>query len=192
MSDNLPKKRELPKISDLYSDKEMVIKETELAILLNAKPWDGWIREHPKLKIKNDKGEDIPLRYIPISIIEYLLTRIFGSWKVEIKNTSLLANSVKCEVRLWYKNPLTNEWDWTDGVGASPLQTDSGKGAVDFNFLKSGAVMMAAPSAESYAIKDAAEKLGAIFGKDLNRKDIGDYENLLKVNEDRYSKLDEQ
>jgi hypothetical protein len=31
---------------------------------------------------------------------------------------------------------------------------------------------MALPSAKSYAIKDAAEHFGAIFGRDLNRKDI--------------------
>ena len=189
--ETLPEKRQLPKISDLYSDKEMVIKETDLAILLNAEPWEGWVREHPTLNTKDASGKYVPLKYIPIPIVEYLLTRIFGQWKVEIKNTSLLANSVKCEVRLWYKNPLTNDWDWQDGVGASPLQTDSGKGAVDFNFLKSGAVMMAAPAAESYAIKDAAEKLGKIFGKDLNRRDAINYESLVKVNDDRYSKLDE-
>ena len=40
--------------------------------------------------------------------------------------------------------------------------------------------MKAAPAAESYAIKDAAEKLGKIFGKDLNRKDVIGYESLLK------------
>jgi hypothetical protein len=31
--------------------------------------------------------------------------------------------------------------------------------------------MMALPIAESYAIKDASEKIGKLFGRDLNRKD---------------------
>ncbi len=31
--------------------------------------------------------------------------------------------------------------------------------------------MMALPSAKSYAIKDAADHLGSLFGRDLNRKD---------------------
>jgi len=31
--------------------------------------------------------------------------------------------------------------------------------------------MMALPSAESFAIKDAAQKLGKLFGKDLNRRE---------------------
>lgn len=37
---------------------------------------------------------------------------------------------------------------------------------------------MALPGAESYAIKDAAEKIGRVFGKDLNRKELMAYENL--------------
>ena len=49
--------------------------------------------------------------------------------------------------------------------------------------------MMAAPSAESFAIKDAAEKLGKIFGKDLNRKDAMAYDSLIKINEDRFNNI---
>jgi hypothetical protein len=58
------------------------------------------------------------------------------------------------------------------------LQTDKGAGATDFNALKAGAVMMAAPAAETFAIKDAADKLGKLFGKDLNRKVDIIYDNL--------------
>jgi hypothetical protein len=39
--------------------------------------------------------------------------------------------------------------------------------------------MKAAPAAESYAVKDAAEKIGKIFGKDLNRKDEIIYDSLI-------------
>ena len=65
-----------------------------------------------------------------------------------------------------------------DGVGAAPLQTDKGAGAVDFNAIKSDAVMKAAPAAESYAVKDAAEKIGKLFGKDMNRADQILYDEL--------------
>jgi hypothetical protein len=37
---------------------------------------------------------------------------------------------------------------------------------------------MSAPASESYAIKDAAEKIGAIFGKNLNRADRMSYDIL--------------
>ena len=38
--------------------------------------------------------------------------------------------------------------------------------------------MKSVPAAESYAVKDAAEKLGKLFGKDLNRKDAFGYTAL--------------
>lgn len=38
---------------------------------------------------------------------------------------------------------------------------------------------MAVPAAKSYAIKDAAEMFGKIFGKDLNRKDEISYMEML-------------
>jgi len=176
--ENKPVKLKVPTITELYKDKEMVIKHTDLAILLNSEPKKEWIATHPNIKA----------RYIPIGIVEYLLTRIFARWRVEVKDTKIVANSIMVTVRLHYLNPVSGDWDWQDGIGASPLQTDSGAGAIEFNKLKNAAVMMAAPAAESYAIKDAAEKLGKLFGKDLNRKDAMGYDSLNKVNEAREGK----
>lgn len=170
----------IPTITELYSDKEEVIRLTELAILLNSEPKPEWVKGHPNI------GN---ARYIPIGIVEYLLTRIFGKWRVEIKESKTIANSVVVTVRLHFVDPLTGKWDWQDGIGAAPMQTDKGAGAVDFNAIKSAAVMMAAPAAESYAIKDAAEKLGKLFGKDLNRKDVMGYDSLAKENEARMGKV---
>lgn len=181
--DNLPVKRIIPKISELYSDKEMVIKDTELAIVLNSEPLKDWVKEHPINK---------KLKYIPIEIIEYLLTRIFGRWKVEIKESKVLANSVVVTIRLHYIDPISNDWEWQDGIGAMAIQTKAGTGAMDAESTLKDAVMKAAPAAESYAIKDAAEKLGKLFGKDLNRKDAIGYESLLDVNKARYENLESE
>jgi len=41
--------------------------------------------------------------------------------------------------------------------------------------------MKALPAAESYAIKDAAEKLGQIFGSNLNRKDTVQTDTIDKI-----------
>jgi len=164
-------KYQLPAIKDLINSDLIQLEEVnQLNILLNQQPPKEWLKEHPMVK---------GLYYIPIDRIEYLLTRLFFKWKVEIKNTQLIGNSVCCEIRLHYFNPVTNEWEWQDGVGASPLQTDKGAGATEFNKLKSNAVMMAAPAAKSYAVKDAAEQLGNIFGKSLNRADKAAYESLI-------------
>lgn len=156
----------LPKLAELFG--ELPVKENELQVLLNQNPKPEWVLVHPILKIK----------YMSIERVEYLLSAIFVLWHVEIKSCQLIGNSVVVIVRLYYRNPIDGTMLWQDGIGASPLQTDKGSGAIDFNNLKSGAVMMAAPAAESFAIKDAAEKIGKLFGKDLNRKEEISYNSL--------------
>jgi hypothetical protein len=91
----------------------------------------------------------------------------------------VIANSVVATVRLWYMDPVTGDWDWQEGVGASPIQTEKGAAATDFSKVNTSAVQMAAPAAETYAIKDAAEKLGKLFGKDINRQGQMNYSDAL-------------
>lgn len=101
-----------------------------------------------------------------------MLTRIFQEWYPEVIRFEQLFQSVAVHVRLHYKNPLTGEWAYKDGVGACPVQTNAGTSAADLSAIKNNAIQLALPAAKSYAIKDAAECFGALFGKDLNRKDI--------------------
>lgn len=165
MSNQLIGKPKLPDINDLYGDLEQTAKKNDLNLLLNQPPHASWVQKN---KYANNSN------YIPIEKVEYLLTSIYQSWKVEIKETSVIANSVVVTVRLHVQNPINGEWDWQDGIGAAPIQTQSGAAATDFTKVTTNAVQMAAPAAESYAVKDAAEKLGKIFGKDINRKDVID------------------
>jgi len=168
-----------PTLDELIGDeKAELAKLNDFAVLLNNPPAKEWVKFHPMIKTKNEQGQSVPLAYMPIEKVEYLLTRLFVKWNVEIKAVQLLANSVCVTVRLHYQNPVTGEMCYSDGVGASPLQTKAGAGAIEFNALQSSAVQMAAPAAESYAVKDAAEKLGRIFGKDLNRHAWSDYTQL--------------
>jgi hypothetical protein len=171
----------IPSLSDLVEDSEKLYKDNALAVILNQDPPPQWLKNHPTVKVENEKGDKIPLKYLPIARVEYLLTRIFTKWWSEIKDVKLLANSVVVTVRVYVVNPVTGETEWNDGVGASPLQIKANSGgAVDFANMQSAAVMMAAPSAKSYAIKDAAENWGKLFGKDLGRKDEINYDSLLR------------
>jgi len=176
-------KKNLPTLKDLYSG-ELETKENQntLNVLLNQPPQAAWLKDHPmatKEIMIDGRKVKVPVQYIPIERIEYLLTRLFLQWRVEVKQIQVIANSCVVSVRLHYQNILNDEWSWQDGIGAAPIQTDSGKGAMDWNYAKNDGVMKSAPAAESYAIKDAAEKIGKIFGKDLNRKDEIGYDSLL-------------
>jgi hypothetical protein len=170
----------IPTLTDLIFESEDTIKENNLMVLLNQDPPKSWLSQHPMVKTKNDKGDTVPAVYLPINRVEYLLSRIFGKWWVEVRSVAVIANSACVTVRVYVVNPITKETEWNDGVGASPIQTEKGAGAMDWNQAKSAGVQMALPSAESYAIKDACEKWGKLFGKDLNRKESISYDSLLK------------
>lgn len=161
----------LPTLQQLVDETDLSVKENALMVLLNQEPPKAWIKVHPMVKSE----------YLPINRVEYLLSRIFTKWWVEVRSSQIMANSVAVTVRVYVINPITAKEEWNDGCGAAPIQTNAGTGAADWNNVKSAGVQMALPIAESYAIKDAAEKWGKLFGKDLNRKDVISYDSLLKT-----------
>jgi len=185
MSDNVPAVRHLPTYDELVSgDLDLKNQQNDVNILLNNEPPKTWTKDHPMAK---------GVRYLPIERIEYMLTRIFKKWNVEIRQVQVIANSVVVTVRLYYQDVLSNEMLWQDGIGASPIQTDKGAGAMDWNKTKNDAVMKAAPAAESYAVKDAAEKIGKLFGKDMNRADKIMYDTLPAIEKkDKLSELEDE
>jgi hypothetical protein len=170
----------LPTIEELHHDTELAFKNDQLNLLLYQPPPDKWLKDHPTAKQKVN-GESVPVKYLPVEKVEFLLTKIFQRWSVEVVSYTQLFQSIAVHVRLKVENPLDGTFIIQDGLGAVAVQTEAGASAADLSKIKSDAVMKALPAAESYAIKDAAEKLGRIFGKDLNRKDITAFDTPEKV-----------
>lgn len=165
-------KVKLPKLEEIIRDKDMSIPQKEyfLQAYLNFEPPAAWIKKHPFAKID----------YIPIERQEWLMTMVFHNWYVEVLRSELILNSICVTVRVHYWNPVAEKWQWTDGVGANPLQMDKDATITDFTHLKPNAVQIGFPAAKSYAFKDAVESLGRFFGRDLNRKNNADYSFLME------------
>lgn len=163
MSKELEKQQVLPKLADLYNDVDMVAKQDQLNFLLGQNPKAEWIKVHPYIQ---------GWKYIPIDKVEWLLRRIFKSYKIEITGRGTAFNGVWVTVRVHYLNPITGEWSYHDGIGAQQLQTKKGTSPAEMQNINSGAVSMAFPIAKTIAIKDACDHFGRLFGSDLNRKDI--------------------
>lgn len=153
----------LPTVADLFAENiQDAFKNEQLNLLLNQQPNEKWIKEHPFIR---------GYKYIPIDKVEYLLRRIFKRFKIEITGQGVAFNGVWVTVRVHYLNPITNDFDYHDGIGASQLQTAKGTSPSDLININNGAISMAFPLAKTVAIKDACDHFGKLFGCDLNRKD---------------------
>ena len=157
-------KRELPVLSEIYdiANVETLFKKDQFNLLMNQQPEPKWILEN---KYAGNS------KYIPIGIQETLLQRIFKDFKIEILREGTLFNAVYATIRLHYLHPVTGEWSFHDGTGADQIQTKSGASAADLSSIGNNAVAMSLPKAVSFAISDATDHLGKLFGRDLNRKD---------------------
>lgn len=111
-------------------------------------------------------------KYVPIGIIEELLREIFPAWEAkQVGEPKILGNSVVISVELRVLHPILRQWVSYPGVGAVPIEVESGAHPTDFTKINSKALHKNVPAALSYAISNAAKKIGRIFGASLNRKD---------------------
>jgi hypothetical protein len=178
---NLPeiKKNELPKLKDLVTDVVSYEKADELNFLLNQPVPEKWIKNHPYIKkeIINEQGQKVkvPYPYLPIDKVEHLLRKIFKRTRIEILREGQYFNGVSVTVRVHYLNPVYNDWDFHDGIGAIHLQVKSGSSPANLNDINNGALSMAFPLAKTLAVKDACDHFGDLFGANLNRRDTASY-----------------
>lgn len=157
----------VPTLADLYADDETAYKNDKFKQLLNQPPPEQWIKTHKQTGI----------RYLPIDKVELLLDRIYvGRWKVSVLKTQLIVNAIQITVRLEVFDPVNEAWTHHDGVGAMPIQLKQGATPGDLGAINHNSIQMNTPAAKSYAIKDAAEHLGKIFGRDITRKDTANYQ----------------
>ena len=138
------------------------IVDDEFLEIVNQEPPENIVKNHPMVS---------GVKYIPIDKVELMLTKVFQKWNIEVLKTEHILNSVCVTVRLHYRNPITKEDTFQDGVGAMKIQVEKGENASNLQKIIPDAIMLALPAAKSYAIKDAAEHIGKVFGRDLNRKD---------------------
>lgn len=152
-----------------HFDAELVSKYGKMNRLLQSEPKQEWVKEHPFAK---------GVKYIPIERIENMLRQLYGIFEVKVNDYKIIANSIAVHITLTVTDPITGNKINQDGLGAMPIQLDANSNPTDFTKIKSNAIMLALPSAESYALKDAAEKLGKLFGSDLNRKEQVVFQNI--------------
>lgn len=139
-------------------------RKEEIVKKLRRKVNEDIIKTHPTATRWNGE-EYVPVRYIPIAVIEDLADEIFGhlNWAVTIKDVQTISNSIYVVVTITIKyldetnTPTTYN---IDGCGAVAITDDP------------TSVQKGLPTAKTFAIKNALEHLSKSFGRDINRSDF--------------------
>lgn len=136
----------------LVKDLGLAVSVDNFNTLLNTPAPKDWVKVH--------QGQ----KYIPVDRVKNNLITLFQDYDWCIKDVRVIADSVVVFGTLSVINPITGRTRNLDGIGAVPIQLKSGSPRTDFSQIVPGAIQKNAPAAESFAFKNAAAKLGKLFG----------------------------
>lgn len=152
---------------------EMQAQMLAFQMLLNAEPKANELGSTPDGKAKT----------LPISFIETTLDELyFGQWSTENFTYQLVANEVIGSLELIVVHPITGHTIRRTGAASIQITVDAvpddikndrqqkNRWALDPSNKKSNALDMSFPKLKAECTKNAAQSLGRIFGRDLNRK----------------------
>lgn len=102
--------------------------------------------------------------YIPKSGIEKTLEHVYGEFYIETVSTTIMQNIIIKDVRLHLVHPVTGEKFFMDGTAGAAIGNDKKNELI----LCPNDARNKPTIVRTMAIKNAAESLGRIFGRDLN------------------------
>ena len=129
-----------------------------------------------------EKTPDNRASFLPISFVEMTLDEIFlGQWELSEVHTQQIFNEVVATVCLTVTNPVTGKPQKRTGWASVIITQDKDAQVADFNMTKKkNALDLAFPKLGAEAFKNAAQSLGKIFGRDINRKKTDTFKPALK------------
>jgi hypothetical protein len=119
-----------------------------------------------------DSTPDGKARTLPISFIEMTLDEMFlGQWETSEVSYQQIFNEVVGSLTLTVWHPITNRPIRRVGFASVIITQDKDANISEFNTTKKkNALDLSFPKLKSECVKNAAQSLGKIFGRDLNRK----------------------
>lgn len=141
-----------------------------------------------------DKTPDGKASTILISHIEMLLDEyFFGLWETENFKWAVISNEVVGSIDLCFYHPVTGVRMKRTGAAAIQIMVDrvpediknnqvaKNQWALNPDNKKSSALDMGFPKLKTECLKNAANSLGKMFGRDINRQKSDTFKPLLKV-----------
>ena len=125
------------------------------------------------------KASTVNISHIEMTLDEFF----FGLWSTKNFKWEVIANEVVGSIDLEVLHPVSAHWITRSGAAAitimvdkAPIGVDRNSWALNVNNKKPNALYMGFPKLKAECLKNAANSLGKMFGRDLNRKNV-DYFN---------------
>lgn len=129
-----------------------------------------------------DKTPDGKANTLPISFVEMTLDELYlGQWEVSDVHTQQIFNEVVGTGILTVWHPITGRPLKRAGFGSVVITQDKDATIAEFNMTKKkNALDLSFPKLKAEITKNAAQTLGKIFGRDINRKSKDVFRPALK------------
>lgn len=130
-----------------------------------------------------DATPDGKAKTLPISFVEMTLDELFlGQWETSEPTYQQVFNEVVGSLVLTVWHPITNRPIRRVGFASVIITQDKDAAISEFNTTKKkNALDMAFPKLKAEMTKNAAQSLGKIFGRDLNRKKSDSFKPAYKA-----------
>jgi len=119
-----------------------------------------------------EKTPDNKASFLPVSFVEMTLDEIFlGQWELSDVHSQQIFNEIVGTGILTVWHPVTNRPLKRAGFGSVVITQDKDAAISDFNITKKkNALDLTFPKLKAEILKNAAQSLGKVFGRDINRK----------------------
>lgn len=143
-----------------------------------------------------DETPDGKARTLPISFVEMTLDELFfGLWQTTDFHWSAIANEVQGSITLVLTHPVTGQQISRIGAASIIITVDSltkeerdamskqerNLHALNPENKKPNALDLGFPKLKAECLKNAAQSLGKVFGRDINRKKVDSFKPKLKA-----------
>lgn len=186
-----------------------IVSKTDKDTLVSIQKFQALLNQEPPETSLGDTA-DGKAKTVTISHVEMTLDELFfGQWSIKNFTSKLIANEVCGELELVCIHPVTGREITRTGAASIVIMVDKlsdqqksqmssqerNQWALDSRNKKPNALDLAYPKLKSECLKNAAQSLGKIFGRDLNRKVKDGYNPIVKgellqrIPEEQFQKL---
>lgn len=145
----------------------------------------------PKNEVQINKAANNS-KYLPISFVQMKLDEMFfGLWETVNFEYQVIANEIVGRLELRVFHTVAKMWISRTGAAAAMIQQKKNSPITDIGAKHKNTLVKDFPHLEAECLKNAAKKLGKMFGRDLNRDYTDDHNGVIEQSKEAATVKDE-